>query len=551
MAVVINATSDRFRKATGSFPSTSGDFTVCGWFYFATDRNTYTTIFVLNSTTGSPSGGDGWWLQMNSDGSTLAIWDQDADAWYTAGIGAMTTGNWYHVAIRKNSTNLRGSLRVRTTLTYTTVACDNPPADTFTPANMEFGTDGYSEPTYGNYANWKIWEAALTDDELLQESMRFLPIRRANLWAWYPMIDASGRDYGPNGNNLNVLTGLTVGDNPPISYGAPVVYVVGQATGGGPITGTVNQVSETDLAQAVTRLKNKLLGQNAETDAVQEITRVKQKAVGQASESDSVQAVAKRKLKAAGQNTETDEALQVSRVKYHVVGQAEETDSAQVVSVSMSKVVAVNQVSETDEAFQVSRVKYHGVGQAEETDAAQAFGTQIVVTVNQVTETDAAQAITRIKRKAIGQNTETDAALQVSRVKYHIVGQATEADSLFALTGRKVVILGQAEETDGALGFGTTIFEGMGQVSETDEALAVGRVKIHAMGMAVESDSLFAVAARKVRELGMATEVDYAMAISAPLEISYPGARLVGTSGDELAGKKGDQVVGVKKRQLK
>jgi hypothetical protein len=218
-------------------PVTTSDFTACGWFYFAGDTNSYSTLFCINDSTGTPN--DGWYLQTQADGTTLAIWDADGGIWYSTDIGAMTVGNWYHVAIRKNGTNLRGSMRVLTTLTYTTVACAGAPADTFTAANFEFGSDAYPDPVNGNLVNWKIYQADLTDAELLQESLRFVPFRWANLWAWYPMLNTGGQDYGPNGYHLNVSTGLTVGDNPPIVWGGRVIFV-GQSAGGGGISGSLS-----------------------------------------------------------------------------------------------------------------------------------------------------------------------------------------------------------------------------------------------------------------------------------------------------------------------
>ena len=49
---------------------------------------------------------------------------------------------------------------------------------------------------------------------------------------------------------------------------------------------TVNQVSETDLAQPIVRAKSRAVGQTTEVDLAQPIVRLKTRAVGQPSETD-------------------------------------------------------------------------------------------------------------------------------------------------------------------------------------------------------------------------------------------------------------------------
>ena len=78
----------------------------------------------------------------------------------------------------------------------------------------------------------------------------------------------------------NLLTVL------PTSVGTGSVVAIGQA-------------SETDLAQALTRIKIKTIGQVSETDLAQGLTRLKQRAVAQVTETDLAQAVTRLKRKAA------------------------------------------------------------------------------------------------------------------------------------------------------------------------------------------------------------------------------------------------------------
>src|SRR3989304_1142228 len=66
----------------------------------------------------------------------------------------------------------------------------------------------------------------------------------------------------------------------------------------------VGQVTETDLAQTITRLKQKAIGQISEADLSQVITRRKIYALGQIAEIDLSQAVGSRKANAVCQVAE-------------------------------------------------------------------------------------------------------------------------------------------------------------------------------------------------------------------------------------------------------
>jgi hypothetical protein len=182
------------------------------------------------------------------------------------------------------------------------------------------------------------------------------------------------------------------------------------------LSATVNQVTETNLAQALTRVKRKALGQVTESDLAQAITRRKILAVSQVLESDLAQSVITRKLKAIGQVNETDLAQAVTRPQiFASVNQVIETDLAQ--AVTSRKLKAVAQVIETDLAQAVASRKLKAVAQVIETDLAQAVASRKLKAVAQVIETDLAQAVTSRKLKAVAQVVETDLAQAVTRRK--------------------------------------------------------------------------------------------------------------------------------------
>jgi len=260
---------------------------------------------------------------------------------------------------------------------------------------------------------------------------------------------------------------------------------------GGSITGTVNQVTETDIAQAISRIKIKAIGQNAETDASQAISAARQYAVGQTLETDLAQAIAKTKIHAIAQVTETDAAQTIAPARTIAVAQIAETDSAQ--SISVRKDVLIGQANETDLAQAIAKTKIHAIAQVTEADAAQAITpvTSHVIPVNQVTESDLAQSIVHHKIKSVSQVTETDEAQPVtfSGTKIIAVSQVIETDTSQEITHIKIQVIAQIAETDLAQAVTHAKAGNISQVSETDLAQAIGRIKQHSVLQADEIDS--------------------------------------------------------------
>jgi hypothetical protein len=68
----------------------------------------------------------------------------------------------------------------------------------------------------------KVWDAALTQAELELEMARMLPVRYANLHAWYPMFPGATErlvDYFSAGKTLTAGGTLTDEAGPPIGWG--------------------------------------------------------------------------------------------------------------------------------------------------------------------------------------------------------------------------------------------------------------------------------------------------------------------------------------------
>jgi len=150
--------------------------------------------------------------------------------------------------------------------------------------------------------------------------------------------------------------------------------------GAGGLSGTVNQATETDSAQAISKAKIKALGQIIETDTAQTLTRIRTRAVGQVAEADASQAIGRLKAKVIGQTAETDVAQILSGRKIKAVAQATETDTA--MGAARVKRLAVNQIIEIDAAQSIFWApKRRLIGAAPETDAAPSITAAIVVDV--------------------------------------------------------------------------------------------------------------------------------------------------------------------------
>lgn len=207
------------------------DFTACGWIYTAGLGSGYGYAFTILG-----GSGQGFYLDFGTGNWQMFIEDENGGAWPGASIGTLSANTWYHVALTKTSSALQGFFRALASTTYTS-GDRGAPQSWSTVTSFTIGGD----ERYGSTSNyrqlrlygWKLYQQALSTDELYLESLRALPWRYTNSWDVYPFLNNSGQGI------LNAYTlttgGTTVQDNPAVSWGAPVLSV-GQAVGTAPIT---------------------------------------------------------------------------------------------------------------------------------------------------------------------------------------------------------------------------------------------------------------------------------------------------------------------------
>jgi hypothetical protein len=198
-----HAPNNSWLTTTANLPS-STNFTMMAWFRTSVSgqlRGLYGSQTVqLRVTTGNA-------LIIRVGGTDVTV------------LTDITTGVWYWTAIVSSSaTNRVGYVSDGLgAITQATNTASNSTATSYLVVGAR--TDTGSSPCESEIAAVKIWDAALTLDELSAERDSFEPKRRANLNRWTPCWNASdARDYGPLQSDWTVNGTIVTGINPPIRY---------------------------------------------------------------------------------------------------------------------------------------------------------------------------------------------------------------------------------------------------------------------------------------------------------------------------------------------
>ncbi len=130
-----------------------------------------------------------------------------------------TVGDWHHLALVKTG----ASLDLYVDGIYDSNVTDaSPLLGAYTSLSL-----GYIAGSGWNYnglmSAGKMWTAALNADEILQESRYIRPLRTANLYAFWPLLQHTDIvDYGGAGNTLTANGTLTTEGGPPIPWGPSI-----------------------------------------------------------------------------------------------------------------------------------------------------------------------------------------------------------------------------------------------------------------------------------------------------------------------------------------
>ncbi len=210
-ALRFDAHTDYLKLST--VPSSGGDFSVCCWAKLVVDRNDYSCVWAFEDTIG------GNYIELVTDfnGETMAVFDNGgADA-----VTTMAAGTWYFFGAKVGAAGAlttywgvegAGSL---TKQTGTVVS-----GGTFN--QFWIGSTAYSEFLSGDIAQFRAWNAQLSDAEFDAEFKSPTLVRTSNVCGWWKLEANATRttDASGNGNTLTEsgsgswteVTGPTIGN---------------------------------------------------------------------------------------------------------------------------------------------------------------------------------------------------------------------------------------------------------------------------------------------------------------------------------------------------
>ena len=304
------------------------------------------------------------------------------------------------------------------------------------------------------------------------------------------------------------------------NYIAPPGVLIGMAT-------------QTDTAQALTRLKTSGIGlttetdiartlvtstvvsasRAAETDVALTLSSLKSAAIGLTTETDSALLLASVKSADIGRATETDSGFSLSSTKSYVAGLTTETDSA--LSLTSAKTAAFGTATESSQAFTLSVTKLVGVGISTETDTARTFSSLKTKTFGVTTETDEARTITVGVIGSIVRAESTEQARTLTITKEKPISRALSTESALALSSLKITTITLAEETDTANAVSSSKSAAIAVVSETDLANTLaGAIKTKQFLTSVSTDTARTMSSGKSTSISRAAETSTSFTIT-------------------------------------
>ena len=214
MAVRFDASGEEYTRSLALGSVTN--WTVTCWAKLMVDRATTTAIWMIDD------GSGGGYLRVTAwNGSALA-YQTAASAWFGLAGQTLTVGEWTYIGLSSTANPGLARVRIRTAGSSTFVASSPAQSNvTFNAGTLRIAAgQAAGEWLNGSIAAVKVWDQALTVDELEQESYTYLPQRTNGLRAWYPLLRPETVDYNGSGQTLSGGTGAALDDGPPISWSA-------------------------------------------------------------------------------------------------------------------------------------------------------------------------------------------------------------------------------------------------------------------------------------------------------------------------------------------
>ena len=212
MAFRTDAASEWYTTTANPITTTG---TILCWFKMSVNRATYSTVWVSDN-----SGANSLMLVSNSAGLVYNIWNGGVER---CSLGTLVVGTWYRMAVTFTGTTLTRYFAAEGAGSF------NVATGTYTPVTAQTGLwiGGYSRNSLewfnGAVANFKHYDAVLSEAECWTELSQYAPTRRTNLIKWYPFLRPETTDYSGTGATLTTSGTPTWEAGPNIPVGTAVL----------------------------------------------------------------------------------------------------------------------------------------------------------------------------------------------------------------------------------------------------------------------------------------------------------------------------------------
>jgi hypothetical protein len=202
VSVRFAAATDAYTAGNGA-PGGSTYSGVC-WAYATANPAGGSVLYLAPTATGQ----NAWYLCTNSGSTQLFFSDNNV----APGGYAFALNTWYQLGFVVSGTSVAffaASLgSALTKYTATSVSA-------ITPTRLFLGSDEYSGWWPGRLAGVKLWNVALTDDQMTAEFTQFRPVSPTGLLRYHRFVSASTADDSGLGNTLTAGSTATTTDADP------------------------------------------------------------------------------------------------------------------------------------------------------------------------------------------------------------------------------------------------------------------------------------------------------------------------------------------------
>lgn len=216
MAVRFDAASDRCTW-TGTAPTPSSGLTITYWAYLSVDRNDFSTMIRLHSSSGATTNLN---VATDASGELPCIFTAGGSS---SGPQSLPIGSWARVAVTVTGTTstvfvalgAAGSTQSQAGTVGSNAAVS--PDSGYTVGGRSPGDS--SEWYNGRLSYLRIWSTVLTQSEIETEWASPTPVRTSLLFADYPLLSASDlTDHSGNSRHLSAgTTAVTTEGDPPVN----------------------------------------------------------------------------------------------------------------------------------------------------------------------------------------------------------------------------------------------------------------------------------------------------------------------------------------------